>query len=115
MVYPGCARSLNTAQFTIERHTVGTRTRSVMYSGYDVTFNYCSHLRSLHTLAYAQLAHSISLHRFPSDPNRRQLWIRAFNTQEDGNKMQEEWKDGIKSYMCTCMHAVNHKDGTVIP
>ena len=60
MVYPGCARSLNTAKFTIERHAVGTRTRSVnpvMYSGYDVMFNYRSHLRSSHTLAYAQLAY----------------------------------------------------------
>ena len=54
---------------------------------------------------------SISLHCFLSDPDRRRLWIRALDMQEDGIKMQKEWKDGS---CLTCVYAGGHEDATFI-
>ena len=47
---------------------------------------------------------SVSVHRFLSDPDRRQLWIREFHTHEDG----------IKSQVCMQRHKSHHfSAGTV--
>ena len=48
---------------------------------------------------------SISLHRFPSDPDRRQLWIRVFHMQEDG----------IKPHMRVCSRHFRGGDVTSAP